>query len=160
MEFLFPVARNVGPNLFMTLFAIFWGGVLWFLIAQRVPFIFPLVCGLFEALFVLLLANAWLKSTRVIADPSGISVISSWLGLRSSKKLSADDVADIKTRIGMTSGETVYYDVHVTNHSGRDLVAASAIKDKREAQWLRSEMEKPLEFEKRACDPALTRAWQ
>src|SRR5260370_14543504 len=155
MEFLFPAARNVGPNLFMTLFAIFWGGVLWFLIAQRVPFIFPLVCGLFEALFVLLLANAWLKSTRVIADPSGISVISSWLGLRSSKKLSADDVAGIKTRIGMTRGETVYYDVHVTNHSGRDLVAASAIKDKREADWLVSQMQHALKLVKPALAPAI-----
>src|SRR5260370_21700816 len=98
MEFLFPAARNVGPNLFMTLFAIFWGGVLWFLIAQRVPFIFPLVCGLFEALFVLLLANAWLKYTQVIPDPSRMSVISSCLGLRPSHKLSPHDCTHITTR--------------------------------------------------------------
>ena len=59
------------------------------------------------------------------------------------------------TRIGMTNGQTVYYDVHVTNHSGRDLVAASAIKDRREADWLVSEMQRALKLEKPAWSPAI-----
>jgi hypothetical protein len=49
----------------------------------------------------------------------------------------------------------IYYDVHVTNHSGRNLVAASAIKDKREADWLVSEMQQALKLEKRAWSPAI-----
>ena len=154
-EFFFPAARNVGTDLFITFFAVAWAGIIWLLIVKRAPLIFPVVFGLFEVLFLIFLANAWFKSTRVIAEPSGISITSSWLGLRSAKQISADDVADIKTRIGMTSGQTVYYDIHVVNRTGRDLVAASAIRDKREADWLASEMQRQLKLEKPAWSPAI-----
>lgn len=154
-EFVFPAARNVGPDLMITAFALIWAGAIWFLIVKHAPLIFPLVFGLFEALFLMFLVNAWFKSSRVIADPSGISVISSWLGLRSVRQISANDVADIKTRIGMTSGQTVYYDIHVVNRTGRNLVAASAIKDKREADWLASEMRRQFKVEKQAWSPTI-----
>jgi hypothetical protein len=54
----------------------------------------------------------------------------------------AGDVVEIKTKIGMTSGQTPYQNIKVICRDGREVTAGSTIKDTREAAWLAQEMMK------------------
>jgi len=106
----------------------------------KAPIFFPVVFGFADLVIFLILINLLFKSSRITADASGLTVATRWLLIRSIKNLSAADVASITTKIGMTSGQNVYYDIHIIARAGRDITAASSIRDKKEAEWLAAEM--------------------
>jgi len=143
-EFYFPACRNPGSAIFLTVFLSVWSGVIWFMIHQRAPLIFPIVFGFFDVIMILAAAHAWTGTTRVVVSWEGATVTSSVLGIGSSKTVTAQEIADIKPKIGMTSGTTVYYDLKINCRNGKEVSAGSGIKDLLEAEWLAAEMTKAL----------------
>ncbi len=136
--------------------AVFSGATWLMAVTDKAPIIFPIVFGFADALMLLVLLNLIFKSSHITIDGSGIAIATRWLFLRTVKRFSPSDVLDITTKIGMTSGENVYYDIHVLCRSGRDATAASAIKDRKEAAWLIAEMKNLLKLDKAAPLPTMT----
>jgi hypothetical protein len=143
-EFVFPPARNPGPAIFLTLFALIWTGAIWLTIAKKTPIIFPIVLGAFDALFVVLVFAMWFGSCRLVVGAHGIHVRKRWLLFQSHQKFIREEIKDIVLHIGMTSGTRAYYDLRVLTVFGRGRTIATSIADKREAEWLAQEMKAAL----------------
>jgi len=143
-EFVFPAARNPGPALWFTLFAAIWTVGVWFAIVKRAPIIFPIVLGLFDLLFLLLVLSMWFSSSRIVIGGDGLYWHKTFLLFRSQKKFLREEIKDIKLHIGMTSGTQAFYDLRVVTVFGHEKTVASSIADKREAEWLAQEMKTGL----------------
>jgi hypothetical protein len=143
-EFIFPAARNIGVALWLTLFVAIFSAALWLTIVKQAPIIFPIVLGLFDFLFVLLMFSAWFSASRIVIAPDGLQRHKSGLLLRSQKKFLREEIKDLKLHIGMTSGTKAFYDLRVITVFGREATIASSISDKREAEWLAHEMKTAL----------------
>jgi hypothetical protein len=156
-EFIFPALLNPGVACIVALILAIFSTATWFMATTgKAPILFPIVFGFADLVIFLILINLLFKSSRITADASGLTVTTRWLLIRSSKNLSAADVASITTKIGMTSGENVYYDIHIIARAGRDITAASSIKDKKEADWLAAEMKSLLKLDKSAPLPTIS----
>lgn len=153
-EFYFPPARNVGAAISITLFTTLWSGVIWLLVEQEAPIVFPIAFGLFDVLLILACLSLWFGSTRTRLDGEGITVTSRVFGVGSSKVISARDVEALDLSIGMQSGKTPYYDIVARCRGGRKVSLGSAVRDKREAERLVDEMKGCLpETEPREAAP-------
>ena len=143
-EFYFPACRNPGMAIFLTLFLTVWSGVIWFMIHQRAPVLFPIVFGFFDVIMVFAAAYAWTGTTRVVVSQEGATVTSAVLGIPRVKTVAAQEIESIKPKVGTTSGTTVYHDLKIYCRDEREIGAGSAIKDSLEAEWLAAEMTKAL----------------
>ena len=143
-EFYFPACRNPGAAIFLTVFLAVWSAVIWFMLSQKAPILFPVVFGFFDLILVLIAAHIWTGTTRVLVNPAGVAVTNTVLGIPRTTAVAAQDIEDIKTKIGMTSGNTAYHDIKIQCRNGKNINAGSAIKDLLEAEWLAAEMMKAL----------------
>jgi hypothetical protein len=64
VEYHFEAARNPSFAIGLTAFLLIWSGALWLQIALDAPWLFPLVTGLFELLFLAIVADLWLGQRR------------------------------------------------------------------------------------------------
>ena len=171
-EFYFPAARNLGMVIAMTVFWLIWSGVLWFMIVQKAPVLFPIVFGLVDVLVFFGLLNAWLKSSRITINSSSVTAVNRWLIFSRTRQFDAGDIAEIIAQQDMQSGSQIYWAIRlVTRASSENLAAARAnfqptgqlpslkmqirearkgtalangIKSKLEADWLVREMNRAL----------------
>jgi len=141
-EFYFPAMRNPGAMSSITAFFVIWSGALWLLIHFKAPIIFPIVTGLFEVLILLWVLQLWSGTTRVVADADGLAITNKLVGIGRTRTIPAGDVVEIKTKIGMTAGQTAYQDIKVICLNGKEITAGGTIKDAQEAKWLAQEMMK------------------
>ena len=156
-EFVFPALLNPGVALAVALFLAIFSAATWFMVTTgKAPIFFPIVFGFVDLIIFLILINLLFKSSRITVDASGLTVAIRWLFFRKINCLIPADIANITTKIGMTSGQNVYYDIHVIARAGRDITAASSIKDKKEADWLVAEMKRLLKLDKPAPLPNIT----
>jgi hypothetical protein len=143
-EFIFPAARNPGVALWLTLFTAIWTAAVWFMIVKRAPIIFPIVFGLFDLLFLLVVLSMWFSSSRVVIGAAALHRHKTFLFFQNQKKLIREEIKDIKLHLGMTSGTQAFYDLRVVTVFGREKTIASSIANKREAEWLAQEMKTAL----------------
>jgi len=156
-EFVFPALLNPGVALVVALILAIFSAATWFMATTgKAPIFFPIVFGFADLVIFLILINLLFKSSRITADASGLTVATRWLLIRSVKNLSAADVASITTKIGMTSGQNVYYDIHIIARAGSGITAASSIRDKKEADWLAAQMKNLLKLDKSPPPPTIS----
>ena len=98
--------------------------------------------GFFDALMLMVAANLWLGHSTVWAGTEAIRVTSGIAFLTSTKVMASNQLKEVDVKIGMTAGNTPYYDVFLRATSGRDVKAGSSIKDKRHAEWLANTIER------------------
>jgi hypothetical protein len=143
-EFYFPPARNVGFAAGLTTFSALWGGALWFLIAKRAPFIFPLLFGAFELLMLYGSLQLWLGTSRVLIGTNELQVRSGILGSGRTLTISFGEIAKIQTAItaqqGGASG-TPYYDIQLVQTTGLQVTLGKTIRNKHEAEALAAQMQ-------------------
>lgn len=157
-EFYFPAARNPGAIGSLTLFTAIWSGVFWFMLYHSAPLLFAIIFGVIDFFLIVALLNLLTKSSRVIVDALGMTVHKWWVIFRTQRRIAADDVATVMAEIGMTSNQTAYYNVKVKAQSYPNAVAvATGIRDKREAEWLASEMRRYLKLDKAGAAPSISR---
>jgi hypothetical protein len=141
-EFYFPAMRNAGAGLVLTVFFVFWSAIFWLLVHGKAPLVFPIFWGVSDLLIFAAVLRFLTGTTRVVADPSGLTITKRMIGIRRTRVIPAGDVAEIKAVIGMTSGQTAYQNITVVCRDGRKITAGSAIRDSQEAQWLAMQMMK------------------
>jgi hypothetical protein len=143
-EFYFPAMRNPGVAIGMMVFFAVWSAVLWLTIHLKAPIIFPIAWSLFEIIILYIVLQSWSGTTRVVAEVDGLTITNKLLGIGRARTIPASDIVEIKTKIGMTSGQTGYQDIKVVCRNGREVTAGSTIKDTREAAWLAQQMMKSV----------------
>ena len=143
-EFYFPPARNKSFAMSTTVFAAIFGSVTYFLAHFRAPFIFPMAFGLFSLLLVYITGQLWLGTTRVVIGPS-LKLRVGLLGGGRVQEIALADIASIGDKITAQQGGgsgTPYYDIEMTLRNGKKLTLGRSLANKREAEWLVSEMQR------------------
>ncbi len=141
-EFYFPPARNKGFAAFTTLFAAIFSTIGYFLMAPRVPIIFPIAFGGFGLLIGYFALQMWLGTTRVTIG-SSLRLQSGMLGGGKLREIALSDIASITDRIGAQMGNgtgTPYYDIDLNLTNGEKLILGRSVRDNREVEWLVGEM--------------------
>jgi len=152
--FYFGPSRNVRAATLISLFgAIFLGSGLFFGFAVGQSFIW--ILGLIPITFaggigLLLLAyGVWLFLGRTTVEVLGreLHIRSTCLGIGRSRLISASAIQDFQLHAGLQTGEQVWYDLKLKLVDGRSCVAGSGL-EKKEAEWLRVELQKGLGISK------------
>ena len=119
-----------------------WSAAVWFMIWKQALFIFPVVFGFFDVLFLLVCFTLWFKSSRITIDSANVTIVNRWLFFRRTRAVPAAEGADFKFKIGMTSGQQAYHNIELVTRAGKRITVASGIKSKPETEWLVGEMKK------------------
>jgi hypothetical protein len=143
-EILYPAARNPAAAASLTVFFAIWCSAIWATIHFGAPILFPIAFGLFGILLLIGLLDTWLKVTRVTVEPGQVTVATGYLTTGAGRTTSSEEIADVVPRITMQAGATPYYDVTIVRKDGKKVSAGSAVRDKREAEWLAATVKEAL----------------
>ncbi len=144
LEIYFPPARNPGLAASLTVFTLIWSGITPGLYLLGAPLLFPIVFGAFDLLLLYVVLALWLGTTFIHADHDGLKVTSGLLGIGRPREAPAAGVSSISPAISMTAGSTPYYGLEVVTSEGKKFSAGIGIRDKREAEWLASQIQEAL----------------
>jgi hypothetical protein len=108
------------------------------------------VFGLFDSLFIIFVVGMICKSSRIVVNALGLQSRQDWKFMKFNRQFTPTDLIGIKTTIGMTSNEKVYYDLKAFATNGRTFTLATSVPDKKEAEWLAAEMNRLLKLDKPA----------
>jgi len=143
-EVYFPPLRSPGAALVTAAFTAIWSACLWLMFVVRVPRLFEIGWGFFEVILVLILLSVF-AAVRVRVGDGAVAIIRSLAGIVCSRRqIAAGDVSSVAAMPGMTSGNTVYYQLRITYGGGRRYDFADGIADKREADWLADQISQRL----------------
>ena len=135
-RFVFPMARNPGAALIVTLISFTLGSVP-FWIAFLEPgwllrVFFGGIFGLIGLLFLLFAANLWFYRSVIDASPRGLTVTGGLFGRGPSRWIAAADVLKIQPishfQTGEGSSAVVYYDIVVTCAQGTQVTACKRLR--------------------------------
>ncbi len=150
-EYYFGAARNLGAAIAMLFFTAIWAGAIWLMIHLGAPVFFPILFGLFLLLFLLILCDLLFQTTRIIIESGTVKVRNSTLGITSGKDIPCAEVTEVKLGSSMqqqptlTQAGRVYYDIEIHRKFGKRVKAGKHIRNKREAEWLATEMRRQIE---------------
>ena len=142
-EFCFPAFRNPGRALGLLVFTLIWSGVVYFLYSHA-PLFFFVVFGLFDLLLVYGVLHVTLGSARIGVANGEILSRTGILGLGSTRRISASDVASIVPVVSMPQGGSsgnALYAIRLRMKNGRKYTLADEIESRQEARWVVSQIE-------------------
>lgn len=138
--FYFPAGRNFAFGMMVTLFALVFTATECAIVMGHGPFLFMLVFGLASLFLLVLTANAWFGTARVVASGSGITATTSLFGYTRSKMWTSSQLRLIHPKISSqsagSSASNVYYAVTLTDLGGREYPVGIALRDQNEAEWI------------------------
>ncbi len=148
-EFFYPSFRHPGVAAVVFFFTLIFGGATGFWYQVHAPLVVVVLCGLLTLLFVWITLGLIFGQTRVVMESGTARVEKSLLGFKTgTRSAAAMDLKSVQMKIGMQSGEKVYYDLQLIRHNGRKINAGSSIRNKREAEWIVAEMTRLLNLPK------------
>src|SRR5882724_1993350 len=142
-EFYFPTFRNPGRALGLLVFTLIWSGVVYFLYSHA-PLFFFVVFGLFDLLLVYGVLHVTLGSARIGVANGEILSRTGILGLGSTRRIPASDVASIVPVVSMQQGGgsgNALYAIRLRLKNGRKYTLADEIDSRQEARWVVSQIE-------------------
>jgi hypothetical protein len=154
-EILFPSARNSGAAKGATLLTLFWAAAIGLLVYSKTPLWFPIVLGIIGLLPLSITLDLWFAVSRVIAQPGTVVIATGYLTPGRGRVLSAGEISDVTTGVGMQAGSNFYYDVVILRKDGKKESAGRLVRDKREAECLALTIKTALGLEAVAPTPVL-----
>ena len=142
-EFYFPAFRNPGRALGLLVFTLIWSGVVYFLYSHA-PLFFFVVFGLFDLLLVFGVFHVTLGSARIGVANGEILSRTGLLGVGSTRRIQASDVASIVPVAGMQQGGSsgnALYAIRLRMKNGRKYTLADEIDSRQEARWVVAQIE-------------------
>jgi len=141
-RFVFPMARNPGAALGITVFTGLWWGAIAFMRYVGFSIFFLGLFGLFGLLLAWFSLDLWFGTSVATIEGGQLRVRSAIFGIGSTRVYSTTEIDDIEVSIGMKQQETMtqmakaWYDVKLKPTIGRPKMIGGNIKDKHEAEWL------------------------
>jgi hypothetical protein len=135
----YPMGRHLLSNLFGMAFGAAFAGAGYFLIVQEGATIFGGIFGGVGALVAISAFYMLSNSLEVTQDGSSIQTIRRWLGIPVGRKsMPRNHFVRFKKKKSMKTQQggkhTVYYAIHLVDHSGNKLVVGEGFKGESEAQ--------------------------
>lgn len=143
-EIVIKPRRAVGTILSMLAFFLIWTGIVALIVYLDAPFIFWVVFGIFDFLFLFILLQLSFGESRIMIDANSITVTNLVAGFPSTINLPASDIQTIKPSIGMQSGKSVLYSVTLVRRGGKESRIWVAMKEKHDAEWLAAEIQRQI----------------
>lgn len=132
----FPMGRNRGAAMGLTVFVAMWSGFLLLMLRLGAPWFFTLVFGGFDLLLVGIAAILWLGRATVVAGREGLTITTGVGPFSRTRSFAANEIARIVPRIGMTAGTRAYFDLRVVFVDQSSVGAGSGLSDRRQAEWV------------------------
>jgi hypothetical protein len=149
-RFVFPMARNPGAALGITVFTALWWGVIAFMHYIGFNIFFLGLFGLFGLLLAWFSLDLWFGTSVATIEGGQLRVRSAIFGIGSTRVYSTTEIDDIEVSVGMKQQETMtqrakaWYDLKLKPKIGRPKMIGGNIKDKHEAEWLADRMRTAL----------------
>jgi hypothetical protein len=140
LDVFFAPARNPGAAAAITVFFLAWTGITVAIVLFGAPLLFPVIFGGVNLLLLYPVISLWLGTSSVHCDREGVRITAGLLGSGTPRLVAAGDFSDVTLQVGMQSGSSVFYDLQVVTKNGERISAGKALRDKREAEWLASQM--------------------
>jgi len=140
LEIVFPPFRAKGMAITVLFFTLVLIGVLAIIIIFHAPLIFPAVFGLFAFILLWITLDLFFGKSAVRIAAENVHISTWFVGSRSERDYPAGDVDDVRLRIGAQSGGDVYYQIEAVLKGGDTVVVGRYLRDKREAEWIASEI--------------------
>jgi hypothetical protein len=131
----------------LTAFVSLWSGVVGLLLYLDAPLLFKVVFGGFEMILVLAVVSMWLGTSKVVVTSETVRVSRRYLGLGRVREFSRGNISGVEIKRGMQSGRKLYYHIELILQEGRSVTLGRNIRNKGEAEWLASEIEKAITTE-------------
>jgi hypothetical protein len=139
-EFIFPAARNPGFASGATIVWLVWTGIVTILFWKHAPLLFVFVFGAIDLLMSVYVFDLWFRSSRVVADPKGVTAQKAWFALKKEQQLPISEIKIVSSDIGATVGHAVYHDLKIQTRDGKELILAKNLNCKPEADWVVQQM--------------------
>jgi hypothetical protein len=142
-EFYFPAFRSPGRALGLLVFTLIWSGVVYFLYSHA-PLFFFIVFGLFDLLLVYGVLHVALGSARIGVANGEILSRTGILGLGSTRRIPASDVASIVPVVSLQQGGSsgnALHAIRLRMKNGRKYTLADEIDSRQEARWVVAQLE-------------------
>ena len=144
-EFVLPRWRNGRVVLVLAAFVTLWSAFIGVMVALGVPFIFPLVFGLFDLLLLRFIVHLWAGEVRVTIDQTGVTVHPRLPVLSSTTLLPPGRISDVRVSIAMQSGNALLYNLNLTCPTGATVSVPAFLRNKRDAERVAVLMKQALE---------------
>lgn len=141
-RFVFPMGRNLGAALGMTVFALIWTAICVGLALSDAPLLFPIVFGLFDLLFLAILASLWFESRRIEVAPDSITLSGGLFGCGTPRTFPRERIRSIRCSQSMQSGSTTWFNVVLVETDGTEHTAAGNVRGRQTAEALAAELER------------------
>ncbi|HTO73296.1 MAG TPA: hypothetical protein VMJ30_05725 [Gemmatimonadales bacterium] len=136
----FPMGRNAGVAAGLTLFALLWSVVVYIMFQTNAPWLFRIVFALTDLLLLAIATGLWLGHSELHADSTGLTINSGVGPFSRSRRFAANEVTSVRPKVGMTSGNRAYFDLHLVFRDGSELIAGRGLRDPRQAEWVGSKL--------------------
>ena len=146
-QYRFAAGRNGSFALGMAGFFAIWTGSLWLMTHLGAPWIFSVVFGLFDLLFLFIVLDLCFGVTTLTVGNGAVRRVYTMLGMGWRSGIPLENIRKIDLHINMqTSGRhgTPYYALRATFINGRTKDLASGISDKNHAEWLAAELRRAI----------------
>jgi hypothetical protein len=144
-EFGIKPKRAVGTILSLLGFFLLWTAIVVLIVHLDAPFIFWVVFGLFDFLFLFIILQLSFGESRILIDANSVTVTNSIAGFPSTVTIPESDIQTIKPSIGMQSGKSVLYSVTLVRQGGKESRIWVTMKEKHDAEWLAAEIQRHIE---------------
>ncbi|MFW6303254.1 MAG: hypothetical protein ACOC2L_01415, partial [Candidatus Sumerlaeota bacterium] len=141
----FPPARHLGMAFGLTVFFAIWSGAIYLMWSLGAPFFFTLIFGLIDIVLLYGMLHVWLFTSRVETARGRMKVASGMLVPASSSEFAADDIKDIDLHQSMTSGSKVFYSLQARLGSGKKVLLARYIDNRRMGKTLIDEIQREIQ---------------
>lgn len=134
VEIVAPPRRNPQVLFSLTLFWLIWTGVIVGMVySGDVPWLFPIVFGLFDVFITWGALWSWFGRAELRFEHDSVTIRKTILGYGMSRTLALSSISDVDLHINMQSGNTPYYSMRLHSEGSRH-TAFGGMRNKDEAE--------------------------
>jgi len=157
-EFRFGAARAPGLTLTLAITTAVFIGAAWGLRRTDAPVLFPGLFALIGLALLVITTDLWLVVTIVVIGSDGVTIRNTVLGVGGSRHVELADIEDVRVRVGLSQTEAAmqsaraWHDISLRLSGGRTVSAGRHLTDRKEAEWVASQMRSLLGLDRGSRD--------
>ncbi len=144
-EIRFPPMRNPTASLGLLLFILFWSFFFVLMVNSDAPLFFQILWGAVDLAMIAGLLQITFGTSHALIEPHQITFTRWILGITRTKIVTKSDAAKVIIDRGMQVGSSIYHIVRLETKRGTRITLGTGVRDRNEAEWIVSEIEKTLQ---------------
>ncbi len=140
----FPMARNVGMSLGLSVFCTVWWGATFATVKFGAPWFVQLMLGVFSLLIGWATADSWFYYCRIDDRKSELAFRGGWFGVGREQRVDKSEVQSVTVQQSAQSGNRVYFNIQLRTVSGGKHTLARNLPGKRLADTVKGHLDEML----------------